>query len=307
MHMTRSLARCAAALVGIGIILGVSSASWAAPFTGPISPYYLDNYNTDTIYVVQGTSVINSFPWAYGAGTSGCPSGAYCEGGLAVTNVVSTTWFGNFFGAAGTAGEYSLSGTPIGSWSDTPPLAGESTSEVTDGTSDGTSNYAVEYQNSNGTENVIVTNLDWQNPTVLFQICSCSEDYSGIAYDPANNSLWISGYFLDTISDYSLTGTLLSSFTTGLLRMTALGFDPADGTLWFSNHQSSTLYQYSTSGTLLQDGTPSGLPSDYNLSGDFAEVAPSSIPEPSSLVMFGTALAGVVSFGAVKRRKRKTA
>ena len=48
-------------------LLGAPSA-WASPvFTGPTSPYYLDNYNNQHIYVVQGTSVINRFPWVYSA------------------------------------------------------------------------------------------------------------------------------------------------------------------------------------------------------------------------------------------------
>jgi hypothetical protein len=61
---------------------------WAAPFTGPISPYYLDDFGSQQIDVVQGTSVINSFAWNYG------PPCANCEANLAVTNVVSTNWFG---------------------------------------------------------------------------------------------------------------------------------------------------------------------------------------------------------------------
>jgi hypothetical protein len=61
-------------------------------------PYYIDNFNDHTIYVVQGTSVIRSFPWAYG------PPCAYCEESLAVTNVVSTNSFGKSWGC-GTGGQ----------------------------------------------------------------------------------------------------------------------------------------------------------------------------------------------------------
>jgi hypothetical protein len=81
--------------------------AWAT-FTGPTSPYYLDQYRGQEIYVVQGTKVINSFPWAYG------PCSADCEGMLAVTNRVSTDGFGD---NGNPAGQYRLNGTATGtSW-----------------------------------------------------------------------------------------------------------------------------------------------------------------------------------------------
>jgi hypothetical protein len=290
--------------MGVGIILGMSPA-WAS-FVGPISPYYLDDVGNETIYVVQGTSVINSFPWAYGVG-AGCPAGSNCESSLAVTNVVSTDWWGNVYGSPGTAGQYTLSGTPtVTSWTDTPPPAGETFNATYDSTSDGTHNYTIEFYNNHYTENVVETNLNFQNPIVLFSPSPGAFQWIGIAYDPFNNSLWLSSNGgLSTIADYSLTGALLSSFTTVVgVTEDSLGFDPADGTLWFNSGAGNLLWQYSTSGTLLQDGTPSGLPSGPFYSGDFAEAAPSSVPEPASLTIFGSALIGL---GAALRRKRKTA
>jgi hypothetical protein len=73
-------------------LLGASS-SWATPFTGPTSPYFLDDFVNRTIYVVQGATVVNSFTLAY---TPGCTG--FCESNLAVTNVVSTNWFGTGYG-----------------------------------------------------------------------------------------------------------------------------------------------------------------------------------------------------------------
>jgi hypothetical protein len=151
--------------------------------------------------------------------------------------------------------------------------------------------------------------LKWQDPRILFSLGGpeTGDHWLGIAYDPLNNSLWISGFPPTSpvdyeLADYSLSGTLLSSFTTGLGLMAALGFDPADGTLWFSYNESNMLYQYSTSGTLLQTGTPSGLPSGFNsfLAGDFAE-GPQEAPEPSSLALLGVACAAL---GALTLRKR---
>ena len=123
-----------------------------------------------------------------------------------------------------------------------------------------------------------------------------------MTYDPTNNSLWISGIGdWDVIADFSLTGTLLSSFSTGMRGRYALAFDPADATLWFNN--SNLLYQYSTSGVLLQSGTPSGLPDADFLAGEFAE-AP-AVPIPAALPLFASGL-GVMAWWA-RQKKQKAA
>ncbi|HUK00428.1 MAG TPA: PEP-CTERM sorting domain-containing protein [Stellaceae bacterium] len=283
------------------LLVGAVESAGATPFTGPTGAYYLDNFDVDVsgapgaLYVVQGSTVINSFAVVYGQNfSSGCIDQVWCEGNLAVTNVISTTGFGNGGGGTGSAGQYTLGGTPTGvNWIDTPPPSGQSEVSFYDGTADGTHNYTVEYDLGSGNDYVVETNLNWQNPVPIFSLGKSNGGWLGIAFDPANDSLWLSGSgFSDTIADYSLSGVLLSSFTTDVLAMSALAYDPTDGTLWFNQALSSTLYQYSTDGQRLQSGTPVGLPEGFYSAGEFSEEMP--IPEPSSLAIFA---AGVLGLG----------
>lgn len=274
-------------LVFVAVFLESGSVE-AGTFTGPTSPYYLDNADTQTIYVVQGTSVIRSFPWAYSAK----------EGNLAVTNRVTTNGFGSDFGL-GSAGQYTLNGVPTGLSHAAQATPGFNFEVQDDGTSDGRSNYTVQYfaTDSRGAavENVIRTDANWQNPVPLFSVPS-APGFLGISYDRNNNSLWLSGWATKTISDYSLSGKLLSSFSTDSITMDALGFDRADNTLWVSLAETDFLEQWSTSGVLLQTGVPTGLPSFHYFAGDFAE----GVPEPIALSVFGAGLVGAV----VMRRPR---
>ncbi len=161
MHRTITrLGRIALSLVASVSIAGAAS---AASFTGPISPYYLDNSSDRTIYVVQGTSIINSFPWSYACGSE------FCESNLAISNGhVNTNWFGTWAGSGipGQAGQYTLGGTPTGvSWTNTLPPGTSTIYELlVDGTSDGIRNYTVEAARIPGPTRVIATNLHWQNP-----------------------------------------------------------------------------------------------------------------------------------------------
>ena len=270
------------------------------PFTGPISPFYVQNFATRQIEVAQGNSVVNSFNSNYGFGIA-------ISGGTVRTH-------GENSGPGTSGAQYSLSGVPTGVTYTYPTPAGLQYDNSADGTTDGTHNYYVQYygytNDNNYVEDVIQTDTDWKNPVSLFSVApypgACCQDV-GIAYDATNNSLWVSGWGAQTISDYSLNGDLLSSFVTpGIYNKGALGVDPADHTLWFVIEQgagAAGLYQYSTDGTLLQWGTPAGMDISYVNAADFQEFGASessSVPEPSTLLLAGSGLL------ALARRLRKS-
>ena len=281
----------------LATLIAAPSAAFAI-FTGPTGAYYLDSNSNGTIYVVQGNAVINSFATSYA--TAG--GAIYQESNLAVTNVVTTTGFGSFFGSPSSGGQYTLAGVPTGSSNVQQPTSGFSSEVYYDGTSDGQHNYTVQYQandnSGNYQENVIQTDLNWQNPIALFAVEAQGAGGLdiGISYDSLNTSLWVSGWHNTTIRDFSMTGTLLSSFSTNYYNMAALAFDNLDNTLWFSNGGSNTLEQYDTNGNFLQSGIPTGLPSTRYRAGEFSTTS-IPIPEPAitSLLALGLAALSLVS------------
>ena len=244
---------------------------------GPTSPLYL-TYTFDlngghSIVVVQGNSVINSFAEAYG-GPDEVP--------IAVAGDVRTT--GNSSTTIG--GQYSLAGIPTGTTYVSLAIA----STAYDSTTDGSHNYVVDYTYGG----VYQTARDFTNPVALF---TASGLYNlGITYDPVNRSLWISGWGNTMVTDYSLNGTVITSFDTGHYFNGALAMDPATHTLWLVDDENTfNLEQYSTAGALLSTGPNVG----YTLGGEF-DMGATPTPEPGTLIMFGS---GVVGLAGVVRRK----
>lgn len=277
----------------------------AALITGTTSPYYLSNYADKTFYVIQGTEVIDTFAWTTGLAGSGFFNG---EGIVVVTDTVRTRSFRpNSPGGA----EYSLQGAPTGITYVNPMPPGLRYEELFDATSDGQYNYYVQHygitNNGLATENVYRTDLDWSDPTPLFSLQTVpggsAGEFLGITYDSGNQSLWIGGWNLNNqIRNYSLSGTLLSQFST-VGQVGSLALDPADGTLWMTRDHTALLFQYARDGTLLQSGTVAGLPQFGFLSGEFART---SVPEPAPLALLGLGAVCAAGFGRRRLVQKST-
>jgi hypothetical protein len=266
------------ALCGLALLALAGTAQAA----GPTSTLYLTaGAQSQNLEVPAGTTTA-----IVSAQEDNSGQGEYA---IAVSGGTIRTGGNGEFGAPALGSTYDLNFNYIG-----PRLANPG-NNILDGTTDGSYNYGVDFSNGN----VYRCNLDWSSPTFMFTASDLSYSASGITYDPFNNSLWIGAFqrnFIGSVSDYSMTGTFLSSFTTTSSQNWALAFDGADGTLWGMALQGSGIFnQYSTSGVLLQ--TINIHNTDNILGGEFALV---SVPEPTglSLLAFGM-------FGIALLRRRK--
>lgn len=257
-------------------------ATTAAAQAGPISAYYLTAGDSGTNWILQGTSAI-SFPQAH--------PGNLGEYGIAVSGDVRTIGNGN--DQINLGAQYTLAGVYTGT--DYPyPLSGAA---FYDGTTDGTSNYSVDI----GSGNVYRMGRDWSSPAVLFSTGLIAP--LGITYDTGTGTLWVSEFFGDVVANFTLGGTLLSSFNTGFSSISSLAYDPADGTLWMGSQGTlGTFYQFSTGGALLSTETYAALAGENTLGGEF-NLLPAAVPEPAGLALAAAAGVG----GAVARLRRKRA
>ncbi|NUM36597.1 MAG: PEP-CTERM sorting domain-containing protein [Candidatus Brocadiae bacterium] len=227
---------------------------------GPIGEYYVVNWVNNGMHVLQNNSVLRS--WSTGGNRE---LAVVVEG-----NSVKT--MGYDYNAYGR--EYSLSGTVLGP-SYTNPFSGIG---FHDGATDGTYFYSWAWHN----QTLYRFDKNWANGTALFGLSGKSR--LAITYDPTNNSLWLSGYndASYTMQNYTLSGSLITSFSVADYNTGGLAMDYNDGTLWYSVSGGETFRQYSRTGTLLQTVTISGAGSGI-WGGEFK--FNSTVPEPSSLAM----------------------
>jgi PEP-CTERM motif len=268
--------------------------AFPATYAGPTSSYYM---TTGTkVDVVLGNSLVNN--WATNQGSE-FPIAV--QNGLVSTSGSQSPSLGSLYNTAGTfqGTNFAYPGT---------------ISQFFDGTTDGTSNYGVDFTNGK----VYRMGLNWSAPTLLFTVgTGVSGVAMGITYDSSDNSLWISGFTAGPnngahITHFDLLGNVLGGFDTVVASMTGLALDPADGTLWFgtqtdlSNAQRQ-LFQYSTNGTRMDGGVVfiNGLTGDNFLGGEF-EFTATAIPEPSSLLLLAAGVMGAAA-NVVRRRRQQAA
>ncbi len=273
----------------LGLVLSGASA-WAG--TGPIGTYYITDYvngqGGSTLDAIQGTTFVQNVSASPGAEG---PIAVFSDAGdVRTTSFVSSYDGGQYTGAPG------LNVTPDGTTFTNNFIGGDS---AYDGTTDGKVNYTIDYNYGA----VIVTDTQWGGPgSILFNLNQIGN--AGITYDATNNSLWIQNFFTGRITDYSMTGTVLSSFATDTLgyAATALAMD-VDHTLWFATYGAGLLRHYSTTGVDLGtvDFSSSGL--GYALGGEIAALpVATSVPEPSTLAAGAIAALGSIMFARHRRR-----
>jgi hypothetical protein len=171
---------------------------------------------------------------------------------------------------------------------------------LSDGTTDGSYNYAIAW----GSGAVYQFSTDWASPTYLFSAAPAPGGLraGGITYDSSDNTFWLSEDRGGNVWNYSKSGTLLSSFDTGLLIDWNLALNPEDDSLWFGTASGTSLYQFSKTGTLLGSYTPSGYGATAFYSGEFSLYQSPAVPEPSTLAIFGIG-AGIAGLKARRRKQ----
>lgn len=228
----------------ISTLAALAAAALAPTPRTQVSEYFVMAGDQSMFHVIQNGVLLRS--WGPAPGT------AQYQYPLVVTGRIRTMGAN----AAEVGAEYDLNGVDLGTRFTHPTGPGRSW----DGTTDGTLYYAIDSAGG-----VYSYARDWSNPVLLFD----AGGIGSLTYDPSANSLWVSQFSTMTITQYSLTGTVLSSFSTGHTQNMALALDHADGTLWLHDRTTQgTFEQWSRSGMLLNRIAVPGMNTQNALGGE---------------------------------------
>lgn len=212
---------------------------------GQTSEYFLHSGDQDQFTVVQNGAILRTWGLASGTDRYQYP--------MVVRDTVRT--MGADVGDLGA--DYDYNGNDLGPRYTHP----SGTSRCWDGTTDGTHNYSID------TAGVVWKfDADWSNPVRLFT----GGGIGALAYDSENDTIWVGTFSGSNLTEYDLSGNVISQFTTGHTKNMALAIDPADGTLWLHDrNRQGTLEQWSRDGQLLATVVVPGLETQNALSGEF--------------------------------------
>ncbi len=250
-----------AGLVGPALF-GFQSLSVAA---GPTRELFITTRpidgGTSAIAVVQGSSIKRSWATVHGN-----------ELALAVRSTVRTLGLHSQPLPGDFGAEYSIAGGVTGIDYAMPVTWGSGV-QFLDGASDGVFNYAFDF----GSNTAYRFDSGWANPVALFKLRD-SIGRLGIAYDPSNNSLWLSGFGNSMIENRAMDGALLDSFQVAHALNNGLALNPDDGTLWLlSVDHPGMIEQFARTGSFRRSAigrqTYTALQSQRLLGAEFAMAA----------------------------------